>query len=558
MGDPVTISSGSGLGGLLARWWRANQKAKMLLEFLGFESAAALPAHLQSAVLQVLLLGPVGPFRTRPADQVNGAMGNRRAHATQLRSEGCAVQCLFSSWLTKTSKWLKTPRLRYVLLLSVTPDRCCMQKLRRSSSSDGHSTKDSTDGSFEPQPPQQQPAKKRAVSHLLLVAFKVPLLSRSSQAMQVSNLQGLQRAEPSEAFTIDNTHRAVCRRIPQGEGSKLVLIVEGLGGRLLVLGEEPPFPTAASSSSVAAVDQPAGVSPLEELAKLINDAAPFCAAPRPSRWEGVFNLFSAAAAADGFGTSALLPDSTQGETQWRRGELPPYPKRRRSRELPSMTDEDALAVCSARGRGAAVSETYEEVMQKKSLIAFLVRCSTAACHAICRPLTLAVRQLSTSDSTPSTDAEDTRGLELDQEAEEAACSACTSSPRRGDDGSPCTRSRRGCPHACSWIVQRKRLVNGSSLTSGSNGTSFQQYTLRQLIDDQQRAVAAYAMRERCRNVALLRQEQQARTQQASKALMNDHGQLHPQARRWLDATDGHLLMQCLTGHKRRPSASPRS
>ncbi|KAL8443078.1 hypothetical protein Emag_006105 [Eimeria magna] len=501
MGDSVTVNSGGGLGGLLARWWRANRKAKM-----------------------VLLLGPVGPFGSRPVDQVNGAVGIRRTHATQLRSEGCAVQCLFSSWLTKTSKWFKTPRLRYVMLLSVTPDRGKMQKLRRSSGSDGVSTNDSADGSCEAEPLQLQPAKKRAAAHLLLVAFKVPLLSRSSQAVKISDLQGLQRAEPSEAFTIDNTH-----------------IVEGLGGRLLVLGEAHPFSTAASSS-VPAIYRPASLSPLEELAKLINDAAPFCAAPKPSRWAGVLNLFSAAAAADGFGASAVLPGSDQGETQWRRGEQPPNPKRRCSRELPSMTDEAAVAVCPPRGREGAASETCEE-FQKKSLVAFLIRCSVAACHAICRPLTLAVRHSSSLDSTPPTNAEHIRDSRLNQDAEVAACSACSSSHWSVDDRSPCKVRGPCCPHACSWIVQRKRGMNARLFASGTNGTSFQHCTLRQLIDDQQRAVAAYAVRERCRNVALLQQEQLGRTQQASKALMNDHGQLHP---------------QCLTVHKRRPSASPRS
>ncbi|KAL8432448.1 hypothetical protein ACSSS7_004629 [Eimeria intestinalis] len=520
MRDSVTISGGGGLGGLLARWWRANRKAKM-----------------------VLLLGPVGPFSTRPANQVG-----RPAHATQLRSEGCAVQCLFSSWLTKTSKWFKIPKLRYVMLLSVTPDRGCVQQLQRSCSSDGLSTNDSTEGSFEAEPLQQAPVGKRAASRLLLVAFKVPLLSRSSQALQIPGLQGLQRAEPSEAFSIDNSHRAVYQRIPHGDDGELVLIIEGLGGRLIVLGEAPPLSSTASPS-VSGVDRPATLSPLEELGKLINDAAPFCAAPKPSRWDGVLNLFSAAAAADGFGTTALLQDSNQSRTQWKRGAHPSNPKRRCTRELPNTRDEAALAVCSRRGRRIASSE---KEMEQKSLAAFLVRCSVAACHAICRPLTLAVRPSSLADATPPTSAETTRPSHIDQEAEVAACSACSSSPRnRG--GIP-----RGCPHACSWIVQRKRGISGSILASGSHGASFQHYTLRQLIDDQQRAVAAFAVRERCRNVALLQQEQQGRTQQASKALMNDYGQLHPQARRWLDATDGHLLMQCLTGHKRRPSASPRS
>ncbi|KAL8452857.1 hypothetical protein Emed_001155 [Eimeria media] len=497
MGESATVGSGGGLGGLLARWWRANRKAKM-----------------------VLLLGPVGPFSVRPEDHLNGAVHATHAmHATQLRSEGCAVQCLFSSWLTKTSKWLKTPRLRYVMLLAVTPDRgCCMQRLRRSSSSssrssssssDGLSTNDSTNASYEEEPSQQQqPTDKRAAAHLLLVAFKVPLLSRSTQPIKISDLQGLQRAEPSEAFTIDNTHRAVCQQIPHGEGKELVLIIEGLGGRLLVLGEAPPFSSSALSSSPSSA---ASLSPLEELAKLINDAAPSCAAPKPSRWSGLLSLFSAAAAADGFGPLALLPDSNRRETEWRRGEQhQPDPKRRCSREIQCMQDE---------------AEVYEQ-LKRKSLVAFFMRCSVAACHAICRPLTLAVRYSSFNDSRASINAAHTRYAQLNQEAEEAACSACnacTASNRRGDDGlGACS------PHACSWIVQRKRGLNDSLFAGGSTGTSFEHYTLRQLIDDQQRAVAAYAVRERCRNVALLQQEQQGRTQQASKALMNDHGQLHPQ------------------------------
>lgn len=187
-----------------------------LLELLGFRSAAALPSHLHSALLQVLLLGPVGPFSTRLLSQGAASSAQSPNHLLPLRSEGCVIQCLFASWLTKTSKWLKAPRCRYVMLLAVSPQSACQQRPQAGSSgsssppaaatADGgpYHTESAYRAASEQQGQQQQEA---LASQLLLVAFKAPTpvpLGHGEQ--QGVGFQGLQRAEPSETFIINNSH----------------------------------------------------------------------------------------------------------------------------------------------------------------------------------------------------------------------------------------------------------------------------------------------------------------------------------------------------------------
>ena len=187
-----------------------------LLELLGFRSAAALPAHLHSAILQVLLQGPVGPFSTRPANPPGSTFGRTSGHALPLRSEGFAIQCLFAAWLTKTSKWLKAPRHRYVVLLALTADadgvqqpcpstgsRSCSRAAATASGDNSHMQGEASASAALPQQCQQQHLPP---PQLLLVAFKVPKQRCQGQVAQGVDSHGLQRAEPSEAFTIDNTH----------------------------------------------------------------------------------------------------------------------------------------------------------------------------------------------------------------------------------------------------------------------------------------------------------------------------------------------------------------
>ncbi|CDJ36305.1 uncharacterized protein EMH_0046470 [Eimeria mitis] len=279
---------------------RVNRKAKMVLELLGFRSAAALPEHLHAAVLQVLLMGPVvGPFcrRSLLPLETRGAA----AEPLPLRSEGCVIQCLFADWLTKTSKWLKVPRYRYVMLLSVAPTP--EQEEGRQPITRNNSTSKPT-ASVAEEIPQAQgeqtefaglKQKKRHCPQLLLVTFKAPQGPLSNSGHESVDFNVLQKAEPSEVFSIDSTHvssimlhlqdyrtlpaqvtvlgkaftgvptsityigvhlhvcasvafqRALCQRIPCGEDTQLVLVVEGLGGRLLILGE---FSRSAASLSV--------------------------------------------------------------------------------------------------------------------------------------------------------------------------------------------------------------------------------------------------------------------------------------------------------------------
>lgn len=522
---------------MLASWSRVNRKAKMLLELLGFRSAAALPTHLHSAILRVLMLSPVGPFSTRP-----GANGNWPSHLPPLRSESCAVQCLFAAWLIKTSKWLKIPRFRYVILLAVTRSVGCVQQplhsngISRPAAADADDISQTPEGPAASEPLQQKQQQHHHPLQLLLVAFKISMPNSEVEHPQTPDFHTLQRAEPSEAFTIDNTHRAICRRVSCGKEDQLVLIVEGLGGRLFVLGE-PSFP-AASPSGVTSGQTADGRTRLEELASLINATAPFCAPPKPSRWQGLLHLFAATATSEGLGT----PTTLEAFAPW---DISLEDEQSASKAASKRGPQAALgnSVADFPGANGGAVPTVCEELQRRSWLAFLIRCSLAACYAVCRPLTMAMRLPSLLVLMPPGD---TRGRDATSSRRVGGCIECSLSRNKEGDF-PC--SGKGCSNGCSWIAHRR-----------GNGhiCSRQQRTLRQFIDDQQRAVAAFAVRERGRKVALLHQEHQMLYQQASRALMDEHGQLFPQARRWVDSTDGQLLMLCLTGRKWMPSATLRS
>ncbi|CDJ47001.1 hypothetical protein, conserved [Eimeria brunetti] len=407
-------------------FYRVNRKAKMVLELLGFRSAAALPDHLHAAVLQVLLMGPV--IRP-PCKRSLSPFAVSLAQPLPLRSEGCVIQCLFADWLTKTSKWLKVPRYRYVVLLSVLPKPEPEEgrpRVDRNNStihpvvSAAEEASQSIGGQSEFAGLNQKCVQK-PFPQLLLVTFKAPQMPPSRGGLDPVDSYGLQRAEPSEVFSIDSTHRAVCQRIPSGKDSQLVLIVEGLGGRLLVLGEL--YPSAASPSGITGIQLP-GTSPLERLAHLINQAAPFCAAPRPSRWRRLLQLFAATATAVDLGESvAILPFG--GNRVKQHGKA----------DKGLMSESQSATECS-------------QVNGTTSKEAYTPRCArTSSVHSAAKTC--------------------------------AARSECT---------------------------------------------------LRQLIDDQQRSLAACAVREYRKKVALVQREYQMSRQHASRALMDEHGQLFPQVR----------------------------
>lgn len=548
MESEVALGRSEGILGSLGSWRRANRKAKMLLELLGFRSAAALPSHLHSAVLHVLLLGAVGPFSTRPASRGASSVAQWSGQLLPLRSEDCAIQCLFAAWLTKTSKWLKAPRCRYVMVLAVTPLPGCLKKPQAASSGSSSPpvTATADRGSYQPESAntsvpmqEEQQQQEPLLSQLLLVAFKAPTQTPLGQGEQ-QHVHRLQRAEPSETFIIDNTHRAICQHVPSENGDKSILVIQGLGGRLLVLGE-PSLP--AASPPITSTGQTVGRSPLEELANLINATAPFCAPPRRSRWEDLLQLFAAAATSDGLGPPITIEPPTQGIEQWR--EEDGSTKMGSSRSLRAGTG-DFVADCP----GASQADVFAAYGERRSLSALLIRCSLAACQAICRPLTVVMRLPA---SLPWVPAGNTGRTDETSDMLVRGCSECGF---RQKDGFACTRKE--CSYGYSSSVLSSGWGNGYVAQTRNPGSSRHQRTLRQLIDDHQRAVAAFAVRERCRKVALVQQEHQVLHQQASRALMDEQGQLFPHARRWLDSMDGQLLRLCLTGHKWRPPASPRS
>lgn len=182
-----------------------------VLELLGFRSAAALPGHLHAALLQLLLMGSGGPFCRRPLDPL--ATPGTAGHPLPLRSEGCVIHCLFADWLTKTSKWLKVPRYRYVMLLSVEP---------KPEMEDGQQLVTSNNSNSQPERVVEETPQGRMVEtevsvlrrkhvqkpppHLLLVTFKAPEELLACDGHESVDSYIMQRAEPSEVFSIDSTH----------------------------------------------------------------------------------------------------------------------------------------------------------------------------------------------------------------------------------------------------------------------------------------------------------------------------------------------------------------
>ncbi|KAL8424979.1 hypothetical protein Efla_004456 [Eimeria flavescens] len=525
--------------------WRPLKSSRQLLELLGFEAAAALPGHLHAAVLQLLLLS-----NSAAACTSSSRLGRQQvtwSGVPRLRSESCVVECLFSSWLTKSSKWLKAPRLRYVLLLAVTPtcssttqqqlQRCnssnSQQLLQRSSSSGGCFTASTVGSAYlspgrpastqpdqhhNQQQQQQQEKQQQQQKQLLLVAFKLPPSSPSPGCLSTADLRTLQRAEPSEAFAINNKH-----------------VIEGLGGRLFVLGEAPP-----SAGELPSEDSPAAFKPLEELARLINEAAPCCPPPQPARWEGLLmQVFGAAALSDGFelppspalspsssssssssacsssSSSSIQPTQQNEDRQEEGGGGQPGPKRRcwRGHLSPASSSlTDSEPGCPEIRQPAASSGGIQH-LGGRSLLTFLLRCSAAACRTVCRPLSLVLPNPLAASSSRASSRRAADG-QTAVAAAAAAAAACSS---------------RDCPLGCLWLAGRSKGRGEAACgLKDSQRQKLQHCSLRQLIDEQQRALAAFAFRDRCCSVALLQQEQQLRKQQVSKALMDEHGQLHPQ------------------------------
>lgn len=551
--ESTVIRGGSrGVRELLASCCGLNRKAKKILGLLGFRSAAALPAHLHGAVLQLLLPGLEESLAPSAATDAGAtACGRTWKPTSSFRSEGCAIQCLFSAWLTKTSKWLKAPRSRYVLLLAVRHENAPTQHQGLSASSGGAYGAIAAAGQAEANTPAK-PSLPGAVRQqqdgqpslqLLLVFFKVPALSFSEQGVPSSHFHELQGAEPSEAFTIDSSHKALCFRVQCGKGSQLVLIVEGLGGRLLVLGEPQ---TIGGSSSGGTSGQATGVTPLEELAGLINAAAPFCAPPKPSRWARLLQAFAVTAATDGLEVPLALQTLARSELRRVGKSLRGPGSVQDWLKLPASPRAHCRAAASHTSRAASEAE------QRSSLLALLFRCSLAACYAVWRPFTFVLR-LSSPSLLPEL-SEDLGDAAAVPDMSASACTKCepvlygasfVGGGKHGDYGT--------------WDAQNGKGASSCAYLGANSGHFYQRCTLRQLIDDQQRAVAACAMRERCRKLALLKQEYQLLHQQASRSLTDERLQLFPQARRWVESTDGQLLLLCLTGHTwRRSSAVPRS
>ncbi|XP_026194078.1 uncharacterized protein LOC34622801 [Cyclospora cayetanensis] len=516
---------GTDLQRLLASCCRVNRKAKMVLELLGFRSAAALPHHLHAAVLQVLLLGSLGPFSANPPSPATAeALAESTSGAPQLlplRSEGCAIQCLFAAWLLKTSKWLKASRLRYVVLLAVSHEAPSAKQEHvfadtsrsgraLSASQAGRHSRGASSGMAEM---QQQQEEGRIPLHLLLVAFKAPQEPRLGEGGHAVDARMLQRLEPSEAFTIANTHRALCRRVPYGKTTQLVLAVEGLGGRLLVLGQ-PSYSTTVSSPGMT--NQVTGSSPLEHLAHLVNTMAPFCGPPRPSRWRGLLQLFAAAVAADGLDSPASLPvfvyNGAKSEARLKR------------RQRPLQETTGAVEEVASDHIAAFPQTALSALPRRVSLVTLLVRCTVAACCALCRPLTLIMRLPATADAVSPT--EGPRFGDAARAVSMADCKTCSLLPDNRDKDQ-C--SSKGCAFHSSWAVHNTRMSRGPSFHwNAPSDLPHHQRTLRQLIDEEQIALASLALRERCHKVALLQQEHQMLYQQSSRAPMDERGQLFPQ------------------------------
>lgn len=288
-------------------------------------------------------------------------------------------------------------------------------------------------------------------------------------------------------------------------------IVEGLGGRLLVLGE---VSRAAASSSGTTRVQVSGLSPLEQLAHRINESAPLCAPPRTPRWRRLLQVFTATATAVDLGESMAIPAFGSNSVE-----------QRRSVDGALLSDAQSSAVywqvnCTA-SEEACYPATRAEEQPTISLVALLLRFSIAACFAICRQLTFAMRHCNIRSVVP-------RGSRAGRGTVETTdmldgCNDCGSDPS-SNYGLHCTRKGPLC--GCARREQYARISSGQRTSSAC--VARPQRTLRQLIDDQQRSLAALAMGEYRRKVALVNHEYQMSRQQASRALMDEHGQLFPQ------------------------------
>lgn len=293
----------------------------------------------------------------------------------------------------------------------------------------------------------------------------------------------------------------------------LFQIVEGLGGRLLVLGEPQ---TTAGASFGGASGQATGVTLLEELAGLINTAAPFCAPPRPSWWARLLQACAVTAATDGLEVSLAL--QARARSELRRVEK--SPQSQRPVQDPSKFPVSPPAHC--RAAASATSRATSEPERRGSFLALLVRCSLAASYAIWRPFTFILR-LPLPSLFPEL-SEDLGHAAAVSDMSATACTKCESVPH----GDSFICGGKFAHYGSAWGAQNGKGASSYAYLRTNSGHLYQRCTLRQLIDDQQRAVAACAMRERCRKLALLKQEYQLLHQQASRALMDERGQLFPQ------------------------------
>ncbi|CDJ67615.1 hypothetical protein, conserved [Eimeria necatrix] len=497
-----------------SRCFSVNRKAKMVLELLGFRSAAALPGHLHAAVLQLLLMGPVALSSIDSTTQC--ALPRTEARLIPLSSDGCVVQCLFADWLTKISKWLKVPRSRYVMLLAVMPESGPEQQLALNASS-SRGTKPAAVATLDSakvlDAPTLLPGAKRLGVHrrptqLLLVTFKASQRPLFKCDGEVAGHHSLGWAEPSEVFRIDSSHKALCRLVFCGRDSKRVLVVEGLGGRLLVLGELSNHVTSFPATDEG---RACGIPRLERLAYLINANAPFCASPRPPRWRRLLQLFAATATAVDLGTpTAVLAFGFSDMKHHARVNQAPVQK--------APDDINSFKTSYTHWNQTYAPAALGE-QQRIPLLAVLLRLSISACLTVCRTLSFVMRlpyARTVSPQEPCTEDCNATRVALDE-----GHSSYTWSPSSRIDF-----EYRSC--VCLRRAHGSRVGNSGHLLPSAVCAARPTRTLRQLIDDQQRAVAALAIRERCQKAAMLQQEHRLLDQQASRALMDEHGQLFPQ------------------------------
>lgn len=255
-----------------------------------------------------------------------------------------------------------------------------------------------------------------------------------------------------------------------------------------------------------------GIPRLERLADLINANAPFCPSPRPPRWRRLLQLFAATATAVDLGTPTAV--SAFGFSDMKH-------HARVNHERVQKAPDD---INSFKTSYTHWNQTYAPAalgeQQRVPLLALLLRLSISACLTVCRTLTFVMRlpyarTVSPQEPCTGEDCDATRGA-LDE-----GHNSYTWSP-----SSRIEFEYRSC--VCLRRAHSSRLGNGGYLSPSAVCAARPTRTLRQLIDDQQRAVAALAIRERCQKAAMLQQEHRLLDQQASRALMDEHGQLFPQ------------------------------